>query len=96
MIGETDGGQNDTAAIWMHNTAHTWRSQHSSVATQLVGPVEVTLPFTPGKLVTVSLIDTHTGAIKRNTTLVVEPGGLQLHFEPFVGDVAAIITLKTE
>ena len=96
MLGETDSGQNDTAAVWLHNAAHTWRTQHSSAAMQLVGPVEITLPFSPGKLVTVSLVDTQTGAIARNTTLVVEPGGLQLHFEPFVIDVAAIVTLKSD
>lgn len=96
MLGETGGGQSDTAAIWLHNAAHTWRTQHSPAAMQLVGPVAVTLPFSPGKLVTVSLVDTHTGAITRNTTLTVESGGLQLHFEPFVEDVAALVTLKTD
>ena len=96
MLGKTEDGQNDTAAIWLHNAAHTWRTQHSSAAMQRVGPVKVMLPISPGKLVIVSRVDTHTGAIMTNTTLRVEPGGLQLHFEPFVEDVAAIVTLKTD
>ena len=112
MLGETAAGQNDTAAIWLHNAAHTWQGQRTAAAKQLVGPVEVstpllslplcfplslalslslsrllhththththtleqvTLPFSPGRLVTLSLIDTHSGAITRNTTLTVHP-----------------------
>ena len=108
MLGETAAGQNDTAAIWLHNAAHTWQAQRTAAAKQVVGPVEVstppnasffllpisnlshalslslslslsllveqvTLPFSPGKLVTLSLIDTHSGAITRNSTLTVHP-----------------------
>jgi hypothetical protein len=102
MLGkiDTNTGHNDTAAIWLHNAAHTWHGQHSSAGAQLVGPVHITLHgFIPGHGVTLSLVDTYTGAITSNQSLTVaNSGGLELHFEPFTRDVAAIVTtaVKTD
>ena len=96
MLGETTGGQNDTAAIWLHNAAHTWHAQHLPAATQLVGPVDLILPFSPGKRVTLSLVDTYTGDITSNSSLTTGADGLHLHFPPFTRDVAAIVTLKSD
>ena len=93
MLGHSNS-HNDTAAIWMHNARHTWQTQRSAPAMQRVGPVNLSLPgFGPGREVVLSLIDSYTGAITSNQSLKVgSDGRLALQFEPFVHDVAAIVT----